>query len=149
MAVSKFLITTGMTTNKDYATKSEILDFSEEKNFQCFDWVDYPIDIFRATGGLVGHIAVICGGRYVGNRHDECYKVTQNKAVLLGKMTTNRFGAASVVMNNDILWITGGHNGSYLSSTDFLHLNGTVTEGSSGGRCSKITNPTLGDPLSF
>ena len=125
-------------------TKSEILDFSEEKNFQCFDWVDYPIGIFRVVGGLVGNIAIICGGSS-GDRHDECYQVTSNKAVPLGKMTTNRSGAASVVINNDVLWITGGFN---LSSTDFLYLNGTVTEGNSGGRRSKMTNLSLSDPLS-
>ena len=131
-------MTTGKNSgSQNYVTKSEILDFSEEKNFQCFDWEDYPIDADRFSGGLVGEIAVVCGGY-------ECYKVTQNKAVLFGNMTTKRYGAASVVMNNDILWIIGGrYNENYLSTTELLHLNGTVSEGNSGGRCSKMTNPML------
>ena len=123
MAVSKFLITTGMTTNTDYVTKSEILDFSEENNFQCFDWFDYPIGIFRVVGGLIGNIAVICGGNS-GDRNDECYEVTSNKVVPFGKMTTKRSGAASVVINNDVLWITGGFN---LSSTDFKNEGSSTT----------------------
>ena len=56
-------MTTGKNSgSQNYVTKSEILDFSEEKNFQCFDWEDYPIDADRFSGGLVGDIAVICGG---------------------------------------------------------------------------------------
>ena len=148
ITVSKFLIATGLTTGRyygdqNYVTKSKILDFSEEKNFQCLDWIDYPMDAYRVSGGLVGNIAVICG-------EYECYKVIQNNTVLLGKMKSKRYGAASVVINNVILWIIGGrYNENYLSTTELLHLNGTVSEGNSGGRCSKMTNPTLSDPLNL
>ena len=87
ITVSKFLIATGLTTGRyygdqNYVTKSKILDFSEEKNFQCLDWIDYPMDAYRVSGGLVGNIAVICG-------EYECYKVIQNNTVLLGKMKSN------------------------------------------------------------
>ena len=119
--------------------KSEILDLSETNRFQCLDWVDYPIGIQRATGGLVGDLPVICGGWSGIDAIDECYKVTANKAVLLGKMTTKRASAASVVMN-DFLWVTGGlikdnewNTGwHFLTSTNFVYLNGSIQEGNSG-----------------
>ena len=120
----------GYTT--DHVRKSEILEISEKTKFQCSDWVDYPMDVWGATGGLVGSIPIICGGR-------TCYNITANKAVLLGKMTSMRQSAASVVINNKLLWVTGG----YQSSTDFIHLNGTISKGNSGCRRSKMTKPTL------
>ena len=59
------------------------------------------MDAYRVSGGLVGNIAVICG-------EYECYKVIQNNATLLGKMKSKRYGAASVVINNVILWMILG-----------------------------------------
>ena len=63
-------------------TKSEEIDLSELGNYQCFDWVDYPIDVIAATGGLLGSHPVVCGGHDVyGYQHvDECYKITAKKA---------------------------------------------------------------------
>ena len=135
IAVSKFLITTGGTTGYAKVKKSEILDFSEKNEFQCADWVDYPIDVYDATGGLVGQVPVICGGDSGDSLfHDECYKVTGNKAVFLGKMKTKRYAAASVVLNDSVLWVTGGFNGIRLSSTEFIYSNGMISNGNSGCR---------------
>ena len=144
IAVSKFLITTGKTTGYDYIKKSEILDISDQKKFQCADWVDYPIGVYGATGGLVGQVPVICGG-WSSGYIDDCYKVTGNKAVFLGKMKTKRYAAASVVLKNTVLWVTGGKDGIYdsslLSSTEFIHLNGTISNGNSGCRSLKLHTP--------
>ena len=133
----------------NYATKSEILDLSEKKKFLCPNWVEFPFNTFIATGGLVKGIPVICGGYYSGNPYNECYKFIENKAVLLEKMKTKGEGEASVVINNNMLWMTGGYNGSYLSLTDFLYLDGTVSKGNSGCRCSKMINPTLSNSLTL
>ena len=105
-------------TSDDYVKKSEVHEFSDQKKFQCADWLDYPIDVYVATGGLVGQVPVICGGESSSFvYHDECYKVTGNKAVFLGKMKTKRRYAASVVLNDSVLWVTGGSSGSsYLLS---------------------------------
>ena len=120
--VSKFLITTGWGGGK-IVTKSEIIDLSELGNYQCPDWVDYPIEVDGATGGLLGTIPIICSGEYPVT--DECYKITAKEAVLVVKMTTKRWGAASVTINSTSLWITGGSGG--FSSTEFIHLeDGTM-----------------------
>ena len=50
--VSKVLIVTGKDTH-DHIKVSEVIDLSIEGDHQCFDWVDYPLNISEATGGLV------------------------------------------------------------------------------------------------
>jgi hypothetical protein len=58
---TKFLITTGL----DYGghqRNSDILDLTLKEESNCKKWADYPIDIIRATGGLVGNTVLICGG---------------------------------------------------------------------------------------
>ena len=50
--VSKVLIVTGKDTH-DHIKVSEVIDLSKEGDHQCFDWVDYPLNISEATGGLV------------------------------------------------------------------------------------------------
>ena len=103
-----------------------MIDLSELGNYQCFDWVDYPIPVYGATGGLLGSNPVVCGGwPYT----DECYKISAKKADLVVKMTTKRGNVASVTINGTLLWITGGADASnnYLSSTEFIHLeDGTM-----------------------
>ena len=42
--------------------KSEIIDLSELGNYICPDWVDHPIGVYRATGGLLRSAPVVCGG---------------------------------------------------------------------------------------
>ena len=148
ISVSKFLITTGFNNDDGQIKKSEILDFSEKNKYQCADWVDYPIDVYDATGGLVGQVPVICGGvSYSYGYIDDCYKVTGNKAVFLGKMTTKRYAAASVVLNNTVLWVTGGWieetilSTSLLSSTELVYSNGTISNGNSGCKSLKLHTP--------
>ena len=54
---------------------------------------------------------------------DECYKITAKQASFVFKMSTSRFEAASVMINNTFLWITGGRDDylNYLSSSEFIH----------------------------
>ena len=123
-------------------TKSEIVDLSDKNKFQCPDWVDYPIYGYGATGGLVDQVPVICGGNSKDGYRNDCYNVTANEAVLLGKMKEEREFAASVVLNNSVLWVTGGKGvRGFLSSTEFIHLNGTISNGNSGCRGLKLHTP--------
>ena len=99
-----------MTDGYNGATLSEIIDLSCSGYHRCPDWVDYPLDVFGATGGLLEHVPLICGGYSNSEYFDECYKVTANRAVLIGTMLSKRYGAASVVINHSTLWVTGGYN---------------------------------------
>ena len=121
-------------------TLSEIIDLSCSGYHCCPDWVDYPLDVFGATGGLLEHVPLICGGYSNSQYFDECYKVTSNRAVLVGIMSYKRYGAASVVIDHSTLWVTGGYsdipgnNGFFLASTEFINLDGTFSMGNSGWR---------------
>ena len=109
VTVSKFLITTGY-GDGFYLTKSEIIDFSEVGKYQCSNWIDYPIGVNHATGGLLGTNIVVCGGGDPAT--DECYKITSKETIKFGQMNTKRYAAASVTINSNTLWVTGGWDGN-------------------------------------
>ena len=54
---------------------------------------------------------------------DECYKITAKQANFVFKMSTARYDAASVMINNTLLWITGGRDEylDFLSSSEFIN----------------------------
>ena len=55
--------------------KSEIIDLSELGNYICPDWVDHPIRVYGATGGLLRSAPVVCGGDegdWIEKRHVNC-----------------------------------------------------------------------------
>ena len=59
---------------------------------------------------------------------DQCYGLASKKATNLTKMLTRRAFAASVVLNQTTLWISGGrdHIDNYLSSSEFILKEGTI-----------------------
>ena len=65
-----------------------------------------------ATGGLVSNTPIICGGGWVNNdashASDECHILDGRKLTLNTTMTLKRYRAASIVLNENTLWITGG-----------------------------------------
>ena len=89
----------------------------------CNNWPDFPIDVYGATGGLIGDTVIICGGYDDGSYVDECYSLTSEKATLVTHMSVGRSGAASIVINDNSLWVTGGGG---LASTEYVTLTGTM-----------------------
>ena len=67
---------------------------------------------------------------YAGGCVDECYSLTSEKATLVTQMSTKRWKAASIVINDDTLWVTGGKNGlgtgGYLASTEYVRMTGSM-----------------------
>ena len=41
-------------------------------------------------------------------------------------MSVGRDNAASIVLNDNILWVTGGYNGVKLASTEYVKMTGTM-----------------------
>ena len=92
----------------------------------CNNWLDFPIDVEGATGGLIGNIVIICGG-YDGSSVDECYTLTSEKATLVTHMSVGRWYAASIVLNDKTLWVTGGSvNSGSLASTEYVTVTGSM-----------------------
>ena len=57
---------------------------------------------------------------------DECYSLTSDKATLVTHMSVGRAHAASIVLNDKTLWVTGGYSGGYLASTEYVTVTGTM-----------------------
>lgn len=96
---------------------------------KCHNWPDFPISVIGATGGLIGDTVIICGGwdDYFGYDFeyvDECYSMTSEKATLVTRMSVGRYFAASIVLNDNTLWVTGGSGGG--ASTDYVKMTGTM-----------------------
>ena len=97
----------------------------------CNNWPDFPISVQQgATGGLIENTVIICGGSVsLSDSFDECYSLTSEKAVLVTHMSDGRSDAASIVFNDNTLWVTGGYNnnhGGNLASTEYVTLTGTM-----------------------
>ena len=124
--VSKFLIATG--DDGSYSETIEIIDLSISGNYQCPDWVDYPIAVYGTVSGLLEGIPIICGGKNIAYTTDKCYKITAKNNEHVFTMSTVRSNAAFVTINDSKLWITGGadHSKNVLSSSEFIQLNGTM-----------------------
>ena len=96
---------------------SEIIDLSKKGNNECENWGDFPmhgpndgnyLPNIGQTGGLLGKIPIICGGShsYFGYT---CLIYKEEWTVHL-KLSTGREHAASLVLNETILWVTGGRS---------------------------------------
>ena len=57
-----------------------------------------------ATGGLLDGLPVICGGY----KNNQIHSIAKNKSKCLGQLSVGRYLAASVVLSNNTLWVTGG-----------------------------------------
>ena len=119
MLASKILVTTGINLGGAQTT-SEILDLTVKGGNLCKNWPDFPITASGAAGGLIGNNVIIC-------ESGECYSMTSQKATLVTHMSAVRSHAASIVLNGNALWITGGSE-SYdiLESTEYVKMSGTM-----------------------
>ena len=84
----------------------------------CNNWPDFPIGVRGATGGLIGDTVIICGGSQTYSLTG-CYSLTSEKATLVTHMSFHRGDPASIVLNGNALWITGGYvaSGQIVNST--------------------------------
>ena len=93
----------------------------------------YPLDIYGASGALVGTTMVICGGY---NSDDEitysaCYSFSNdNQWRNLTKMSTPRYRSSAISVSDGI-WVTGGEdsNDKVLDSSEFIVLKGSREDG--------------------
>ena len=128
------MVTTGLNDGGPQA-KTEILDFSIAQKFECKDFPDYPIPVGGATIGFLGSKVLVCGGglyTFTTANHlettDECYSINSKETEFVTKMSQKRSQAASVNINKNILWISGGHDndGDILSSSELMKVEGSM-----------------------
>ncbi len=96
--------------------------------------IDYPVDAYSATGGLLNSKhGVICGGIDLNGygKLSACYKIGNDDPIAYMKQERSVF--ASVVWSNkghqDVLWVTGGryHNECASISTEYVTLDSNQT----------------------
>jgi hypothetical protein len=92
----------------------------------CNNWPDFPISVIDATGGLIGNTVMICGGHSENFDESQCYSLTSEKVTPVTHMSVGRMRAASIVLNDNTLWVTGGFNYDLLASTDYVKMSGTM-----------------------
>ena len=88
-----------------------MIDLSINVTSGCFDWPTFPDYVRYATGGLVSNTPMICGGWNFDASHasDECHILDGKKSTLKNfTMKLKIYRAASIVLNEKTLWITGG-----------------------------------------
>jgi hypothetical protein len=90
----------------------------------------YPIDhVQGASGGLLNNnTALICGGYQYSTSKvlDDCFAINGTAVEAKLKLTQPRSYAASVVINGNNLWMTGGRLGSGpTKTTELVSLTGT------------------------
>ena len=109
-----------MNSSDDFLHSNEVLDLTNE-NVECKNLAPFVKDINGATGSLIDDEPVICGGYTNEGFSDECYTIDEFKTKLFNKMTTKRAYAASIKVNDTLLWISGGYNGfNILKLTEFV-----------------------------
>jgi hypothetical protein len=121
-----------VTTGKDWGSKkTELIDLADpSKVCQQSGLEDYRFDkVYSASGGLLNNnVALICGGyRYAWStpKQGKCFAINDGNVTV--ELAKPRSDAASVVLNGNTLWLTGGflHNGR-TQSTEFVNLTGTT-----------------------
>ena len=101
------------------------------KNYEPPQYPDHPKEIKGATGGFLNNYFITCGGNdSVVGFSEYCHKLGVSPGYF-AIMTTERFLAASVVLESEKLWILGGKNKEnyLLSSTEYIFIDGRTEYG--------------------
>ena len=115
----------------------EIIELLTSEKMECPSWGSYPFDSKGAVGGLLGTNPIVCGGirrhheedsdEYSDEYTNECRIVTPKSTEKFATMLSKRYSAASLVIKETILWVTGGSDGiKTLSSSEFIEIETTA-----------------------
>ncbi len=139
-------------TRLDY---TEVFTISSSGMLKACPQVKEPINIIGGTGGMIrsnkddSYTPLICGGDVEGvAKQNYCYSLLGNP-VPVGELMHERFGAASIVVNNGTaLWVTGGYDHKTTwdqSGTELIQLD------NSGSGSTFLTSPSwpLPQAMSF
>ena len=138
---TKLLVTTGYPYEN--GSHSEMINLANP-NVTCSPPPNYTIKVERAFSGLINlfgtlhnfTLPLICGGMYRNYSNSDYYE-GQTDCYILGddkivaQLLQPRSAGASVVLNNNVLWITGGLVKSmhYTKTTEFVQLNQPSIQG--------------------
>ena len=126
--MSKFLVTAGW-NDDGYQSNSEIIDLSIKGDSNCKDWAQFPKDVSGPTGGVIQDTVIVCGGFNFDlyESVDVCYSLNSKTTTLKTHMSVGRAFAASIVIDETTLWITGGWSSDTLSWNSILDTSELIT----------------------
>jgi len=119
---NKILLITGYNENSEQA---EVLDLVAKESTVLPSTFSFPEKIYAATGGVIHGIPFIIGGinRDSGKRSKECWKLTSEGWQTFAQLKTARSSAASVVLQDNQIWVTGGNDDSKSKSKSTEIIN--------------------------
>lgn len=125
------LVATGSSSGS-YTDECQVIDVSSSTS--CGNLPSHPYFLSSAAGGVINNTPIICGGSiYSGSprEQDSCYRFNENSnSWHLHSTMTARRGTLAATVIKDKLFISGGYDDSGpLASTEFIHADGTVTNG--------------------
>ena len=102
---------------------TEVVDL---KSGKIFSMAPLGRRTFGATGGLLDGLPVICGGS-----NDKIHSIAKDQSKFLGQLSVRRNHAASVVLSNNTLWVTGGfdQSGNSIKTTEIVTKDGQTSQG--------------------
>ena len=106
--VKKLLIATGLTTIGGRTKSVEVLNIQTKGGYHCDNWKDFSHNVEGATGTWLGNSAVICGGKGKSDISQYCFNMNSTSTNQIATMKVRRYNAASVLIDSDTFWITGG-----------------------------------------
>ena len=126
--MSKFLVTAGW-NDDGYQSNSEMIDLSIKGDSNCRDWAQFPKDLSGVTGGVIQDTVIVCGGvNYdLYESFDVCYSLNSKTTTLKTHMFAKRAYAASLVIDETTLWITGGWSSDTVSIQAILDTSELIT----------------------
>ena len=107
-----------------YLSNTETLNTGN--NSEPPQYSDHPRKIYGATGGFLNNDFIICGGTSFDGTTNKCYKLGSEGP--FATMMAWRRLAASIVLEEEKLWILGG-TGNSGSSTEYIFSDGRNEEG--------------------
>ena len=114
------MITSGW--NGSSMDSTEVIDLTTGKAFKV---PSLGRRTFGATGGLLDGLPLVCGGY----DDDQIQSINKEESKSLGQLTVQRGSAASVVLSNNTLWVTGGYDQSGKKTTELVTKEGKTSKG--------------------
>ena len=110
---NKTLLITGY---KDISKQAEVLDLVAKESTVLPSKFTFPVTTYDATGGVTHGIPFIIDGK-------KCRKLTSKGWQTFAQLKTRREFAASFVLQDNQIWVTGGRYGAQvLKSTEIINI---------------------------
>jgi len=111
---SLILVATGYGESKrQWGNEKDLVQVVDlNSNTLCSNLQRFPSKVYKATGGVLNNIPIICGGydnNYIQQNLCFAYEKSSQSWLLHAKMNDRKLGASTAVING-ALWVSGGYS---------------------------------------